>query len=760
MTPVKQQSRGPSGKSVLETVRENSNDEIKEESPAAVQAVADLKPSTKATDNEISPSKRENGTNGGEPMGHVVESGSESAGTKSPRKKEEQSQRPRNTQTKSYASLASTKSRQQEGKQNMTVETETVPSIPQSALNVGDRSGAGRGENSGSIKQKPSSETIRPKKERKKTTQKARSINQGTGMFYVPTSPLLTSQTPVEDDGNVSSASSLLSSTVREATSSGANSPLPKRRNSTPRRLRPRLSLPNPTQIFRTLSDRFIRKASSKADIFEQRVANAVDEANSSESDEHFVYESNPIEAPRRPRHHSRTPSAASSHSVAEQQRAGIRNVGDALDERRVAGKRSMKFSNNAYNDLDTPDGKDGSVRSHTPGHFGRFGRGGSQQSMFDPDSPFTQASKTRSNQLSARNSRPNSPRSPHNLHQQRQKASGLFGRNKEPSYDFDAEAGDDERTPLVGTVRTSRGARLNQRINRSPSIDEYYNVRRRSRCGRYGGCCLCLVVLILLVCSTAVFLAISNRPLYEVQILQIENVLASEEALMLDLWVSAVNPNALGVTVGDMDLNIFAKSKHVGKGGSVAPITTSRWLSKRKWRKRSTPPTLSWTGDIDLSEYWRAPTAAGGVDEGTNPPNDDLDRDAQTMLLGRVHHFDQALTFEGSPWKRHAHNSTGELRVDKPGNKTETGGSERWERVLQSEFELIVRGTLKYQLPISGRLQTVAVKSSVLVDPEDVDDKGSAVLSPVDPEERWQWIDWEDLQEDGGEQRSDEEDS
>jgi hypothetical protein len=38
---------------------------------------------------------------------------------------------------------------------------------------------------------------------------------------------------------------------------------------------------------------------------------------------------------------------------------------------------------------------------------------------------------------------------------------------------------------------------------------------------------------------------------------------------------------------------------------------------------------------------------------------------------------------------------------LSSPGNKTEAGGTERWERVLQHPFELTVRGIIKYQLPL-----------------------------------------------------------
>ena len=746
-TPVKGSSRGPSGKSTLETVQENSTDDTREPSPAAIQAAADLKPLTKISEDENQQSKRE--TNGGESEKHTQhgESGSESAGTKGEKKKDQTSNtpRPKNTPAKSYASLAPTKSRQPEGKPNMTVETETVASIPQSAINAGDRSGGNRNDNSGSVRLKPSTETIRPKKERKKPTQKARSINQGTGMFVRLKSPLLTQQAYFDNaPNNTGAETSRSSSTEREMSNSEPSSPVRKWHKSYSDQLKRSLSLHLTNHYIRSLSNKYLRKASSKADIFEARVANAVDEANSSDSDETFVYESNPPEPQRRARHHSRTPSVTSSHSVAEGQRSGgMRTFGDVLDERRVAGKRSMKFSNNAYNDIDSPETKDGSVRSHTPRHFGRFGRGGSHTSMFDQDSPFTQASKLRSNQLGKRGSRPNSPRSPQSM---QQRSTGLFGKKQDSSFDFDAEGGDDERTPLMGTVRTQRGGRLPRRLQSSgaPSIDEYYGVRRHSRCGRFSGCLLGLIVFAAVILSAVAFLVMSNRPMYDVKIRKIQNVLTSEQELMLDMLVGAVNPNALGIDVTEMRVEIFAKSKHAGTGAfwrdhGHAPLTTSE--SKPRRRRRALPQSQA----SALPNPWQDLSPSGGVDKGTDP-DDDLDGDAQIMLLGRIFKFDQGLSFDGSPLKRHLHYSVGELSLEKPGNKTETGGSERWEHVLQYPFELIIKGVLKYQLPISSRLESAAVSATICVHPEDdVDEFGNMRIEEVDHSEDWQWIDWDD---------------
>ena len=97
-------------------------------------------------------------------------------------------------------------------------------------------------------------------------------------------------------------------------------------------------------------------------------------------------------------------------------------------------------------------------------------------------------------------------------------RSGGLFGRNKEPTYDFDAEGADDERTPLVGTVRTPRRyARRITSSNGGASIDEYYGVRRESRCRKLGGAVLGVCIFAVVILSAVAFLVMSNRPMYDV---------------------------------------------------------------------------------------------------------------------------------------------------------------------------------------------------------------------------------------------------
>lgn len=434
------------------------------------------------------------------------------------------------------------------------------------------------------------------------------------------------------------------------------------------------------------------------------------------------MYESKPPEQQRRPRHHSRTPSVKSSCSIAES-RAGIRKDNGATMERRVNGKRSMKFSSSPFKELgDLNERQYGTVRSHQPRHYGRWGRGGSHASMFNQDSPFTQASKLRGSATGLQNPRPHPPQNTQSMQQNHASGSALFGgREKKSSFDFGGEGADDERTPLVGAVRTPKSSRHGHtHIHSSGAnlVDEYYSVGRRSRCGRLGGCMLGLAVILTVVLSAVAFSVLTNRPMYGVQIENVQDVLVSEQEIKLDLLVRAVNPNAFRISITDVDVNVFAKSKHVGSScdfasGKNHTILRVSQLTNRHKRTETPTATPTWHYRYLHSE------APSGHEHGTDL-NDSLKGDAQTMLLGRIFHFDRSVAFEGSPIKRHAHYSVGELRFAHSDNKTEPGGSQRWEEVPKRPFELIIRGVLNYQLPLSSRVLSAAVTAAVQMHPEE----------------------------------------
>ncbi|TVY33732.1 hypothetical protein LOCC1_G008658 [Lachnellula occidentalis] len=586
-----------------------------------------------------------------------------------------------------------------ESTRNMTVEAETVSSVPQ--VNV-----SGQGAN-GSIRAKPSSETIRPKKEKKKTGRKTPSVTSGTG------------------EPPHSSRSQHYHHSTRKVThewaygqgscsppSSGATSPMHHVHHS-------QFVVPasrKPTSIsIKSVSSLLIRTrpASSKADIFEAKVASAVDEADSSDSEETFVYESNPPDVSDQPRRfHSRTPSATSMASQVDQ-RKGSRSVVDGGHS--VAMKKSMKFAHSSYNSTgqETTTGEDdgkgtgrsnigtgrGTTHHH---HIGRWGRNGGNghASIFDNESPFPSATKSKlSGNVSRQSSRPTSPKYSNT------RTVGN-GNGKKPSpilsgYDLD-DGADDERTPLIPTVRSARYNNRGRRPGGSSmrQLEHQASRQNESFFGRFAGCFVLSMMIILVITGAVGFMFATTQPLTEVKVLSLKNVLASEQDVIFDILVQGRNPNIVAVVVDSADLVLFAKSKYAG--------TDSEW-----WAHAPRPGDVLRRGlrkrDDDPFDPFDPPY---GNDPSTNP----------NLEIGHVYELDSPLTFEGSPFHHFKSQSLGQIRIDHPGNKTTPAGSQRWGRVLQHEFELIVRGTLRYTLPLSQRVRSISVEGRVTVKPNAAD--------------------------------------
>jgi len=212
---------------------------------------------------------------------------------------------------------------------------------------------------------------------------------------------------------------------------------------------------------------------------------------------------------------------------------------------------------------------------------------------------------------------------------------------------------------------------------------------------------------VVLLIATVITALVMCSRSLYDIYIKDIENVLVSEEEIMFDLHVHAINPNLVAIQISDLDINIFAKSKYVGTG-ALWRDGQDRLSSRRRQRSGL---------KLDDARNHTSYRAMGGVDEG-NDPIEDPDSDPQTMLLGQILDFDSPLIFEASPLQRRPYSSTGEVRLAKPGNSTVEGGPDRWAKVIQHPFELIVKGVIHYSLPISSKVHSASIIGSVTVRP------------------------------------------
>ncbi|KUI60599.1 Vacuolar segregation protein 7 [Cytospora mali] len=626
--------------------------------------------------------------------------------------------------TSRQSSMSNKKTKPSEGSvQHMTVETETVTSIPQHSLApVALKEGV-----NGTLRTKQSSETIRPKKEKKKTSRKHPNVGSGTGETLHLSSaihaPRLRHHQSMRSVSSMTDA--LISPTKPCAQSTYDDDVVVKSEALSPRR--------NPSPNSRNYSLNNMsglliksRVASSKADIFEAKIATAVDEADTSDSDETFVYDSNPPDASDRPRRfHSRTPSATSMASQID--RNGLRSFNIMENPGPSAGfKRNMKFVNTLPSSgsemvMADEDGN-GSARSNAGSargtgrvhhhHFGRWGRSGTNghTSLFDNEAPFHLTNTTAQRaKFSTNSSRVSSgPPSPRFLNAGRLNATGKRGMHS-ASYDLDETGGaDDERTPLIhGSVRSSRSGRARRGPPVSLQSLESQNYRRNPSVLNRFASCLVLTVMLLLVVSGAIgFMFATSQPLMDVQLTAIKSVVAAEQELIFDITVKAYNPNVVIITVDQADIEVFAKSPHAG--------TDSEWWKRPKGHDHDS----KW--DSGDNEIHTAQQNEGPVDD--KAPN---------MRLGTISKLDNALSFEGSFFNSGMSESSGEVKLRAPGNGT-TGGPDRWERILQDEFDLIIKGVLKYSLPLSQRVRSTAISGRTTVKPNSANDPTGNGTQPI----------------------------
>jgi hypothetical protein len=200
--------------------------------------------------------------------------------------------------------------------------------------------------------------------------------------------------------------------------------------------------------------------------------------------------------------------------------------------------------------------------------------------------------------------------------------------------------------------------------------------------------------MLLLVITGAIGFMFATSQPLTDVALLKIGNVLASEQELMFDLTVQAHNPNVVVVMIDSADIEVFAKSPHAGND--------SEW-----WRHPERDDFVT------LDDPKDDPPNVGGPSDDDNSPN---------MRLGNIHTFDSPLTYEGSFFQPGFTTSSGELRLARPGNTTESGTT-RWERIISDDFTLVIKGVLKYTLPLSQKVRKVSISGKTLVKPNAAND-------------------------------------
>ncbi|KAF3939402.1 hypothetical protein ABW19_dt0210391 [Dactylella cylindrospora] len=464
-----------------------------------------------------------------------------------------------------------------------------------------------------------------------------------------------------------------------------------------------------------------------KAEFFERRINDTLDDAESSDSEETFVYESNP--ADKRPRH-SR---ASSVTSISDPRRQALDNTQQKTRKMKFGTNHGYK-SNHEDPMSDGPGsstirgpGAQSSIRSH-------IGRGYTNPNLDDSTHPQVRHAHHKGSHQSLRSghitgsrnsSRPTSPRNYVGRHAGTNGSIPPSARreaSKISMYEGDIEGDADETTPLF-TLHGRHGERSAKSRSASMSRQqlEYNYNRQRNWYARIACCVFAVFVMLSLVSFALGFVFLTTKPLVDLKLVNITDVIATKQEMMFNMDVRALNPNILPVTISTMDVNVFIKSPYVKDKPEKKPDDDDD--DDGGWWK-SLGSQLSSTTERRRKSKPDAVHSLDGVDEGTDPIKDPKEEE-ETMLLGRIFNFDSALVFEGSPFHQIPTHAIGEVRLSKPGNKTEVGGSERWERAMLHTFDLTVRGFLRYQLPLSGRVRTATVQGTVTVHPNEDTEEG-----------------------------------
>lgn len=351
--------------------------------------------------------------------------------------------------------------------------------------------------------------------------------------------------------------------------------------------------------------------------------------------------------------------------------------------------------------------GRGASRRHHNHTHISRWGRNAanSHPSLFGNESPFPNAARSKfSGGQSRQSSGPPSPRMSH--HNTAAGRGGVHSTKRSlmpgPYYDLDDTTGaDDERTPLISpTVRRGRNRRNNYVDLRHLECQTYR--QKPSYLNRFAACLVVTMMLLLVVISAIGFMFATSQPLTDIELVSIRNVVASDPELMFDVTVQSHNPNIVVITVDQANIEVFAKSPHAG--------TDMDW-----WKSPHGPPPMDRGGggrrkdsDIHIQD-----------DPPYEPPDEEA---APNMHLGTITEFDSPLSFEGSFFNKGVSTSTGGMRLSLPGNHS-AGGSERWGRIIQDEFVLVLKGVVRYTLPLSQRVRSAPVTGRTTVKPNSASD-------------------------------------
>lgn len=177
-------------------------------------------------------------------------------------------------------------------------------------------------------------------------------------------------------------------------------------------------------------------------------------------------------------------------------------------------------------------------------------------------------------------------------------------------------------------------------------------------------------------------FILATTKELTNVSIKGFENPIVSQDELLFNVIVEGFNPGWFAVDIEEVELDIFAKSGYLSETNDLS--------------------------NLDLVT-----------------PNK---KSVETVLLGTITNLESPMTFAGGFFTRELVRQSGEIKLLRPGRnltnlefdkpEDEPDNSDKWEIIAKNPFDLIVRGILKYNLPMTKNSKSVVVSKVGYIDP------------------------------------------
>lgn len=170
-------------------------------------------------------------------------------------------------------------------------------------------------------------------------------------------------------------------------------------------------------------------------------------------------------------------------------------------------------------------------------------------------------------------------------------------------------------------------------------------------------------------------FVIATTKDLSNLNIIDIQNTIVSEDELIFNTIIQALNPGWFTIGIEEVELDIFAKSGYLP--------------------------------DLDRGDY--------NYEENS----------VETVLLGSIYRLESPIYFQGGFFNRNLISQIAEIKLVSPGknltsidNTTKPDNSEKWQTILKNPFDLIIRGILKYNLPLTKNTKSVVVTKTSYIDP------------------------------------------